>query len=236
MRLLDPRDSPRFRHETQPRPHPAPDKELNSRQVSKAPCTRWRTEHGGADKDARPHRAPPAYAARPTDQGPSPDNTLPLATTCAPGAAAGTRRLRGTCSSGRCVSGIPRVVHLPVPLRGWCFPHPLRPKSRFALRALTSPAPRSCALLCVRRRSQPQVLHGRGWERNSRGPAIQGVSFYMSSSARTRAGGARGAQVPAPSLSAAGALGAVARSRRAGGVVVARAGGALCGRGTGRPN
>lgn len=95
LRLLDPKSSPLIRHEAQLQPHPAPDKELNSRQVSKAQRTRWRSAHRGTDKGARPHRAPPACAACPTGPGPLPNNTLQLATTCAPGAAAGTPGLLG---------------------------------------------------------------------------------------------------------------------------------------------
>lgn len=235
MRLLDPKGSPLIRHEAQLQPHPAPDKEFNSRQVSKAQRTRWRSAHRGTDKGARPHRAPPACAACPTGPGPSPNNTLLLATTCAPGAAAGTPGLWATCSSGGCVNG-----DLPLALssKGSVLPHPRRPKFRFALwspqRELTSRAPRTSVLLCVRRRSQPYAMRERGY-RNPRGPAIQGPPFCMPCSAETRLGTHRAHKSPRL-LRALRALWAqAARRRRAGGVAVARAGGALCGRGTGRP-
>lgn len=236
MRLLDPKSSPLIRHEAQLQPHPAPDKELNSRQVSKAQRTRWRSAHRGTDKGARPHRAPPACAACPTGPGPLPNNTLQLATTCAPGAAAGTPGLLGDLLQRRM-----RERDLPLALssKGSVLPHPRHPKFRFALwspqRALTSRAPRTYVLLCVRRRSQPYALRERGWQRNSPGPAIQGPPFCMPCSAETRPG-THGAHKSPRLLRALRALWAqAARRRRAGGVAVARAGGALCGRGTGRP-
>lgn len=208
MRLLDPKSSPLIRHEAQLQPHPAPDKELNSRQVSKAQRTRWRSAHRGTDKGARPHRAPPACAACPTGPGPLPNNTLQLATTCAPGAAAGTpgllgdllqRRMRergsSTCPFLQGVSASPPTTP-EVPL---CS---LEPTTRTDLTGTQNlraslRSPTVSALRAARTRVAeefPRACH-------------PGTSLLHALLSRNPAGDARGAQVPAPSPSAAGALG-----------------------------